>query len=68
MSNNTELHITHKTHRCWGASGDGRYEPLSQASDGLRGEKSQFKQAKPKKSKVSAHHKLVKHLWSMADF
>lgn len=47
--NNTESHIGHlvlctKTHRCWGASGDGRCEPLSQASDGLMREKSQFRQ------------------------
>lgn len=33
-----------ETHRCWGASGDGRYEPLSPASDGLWREKSQFRQ------------------------
>lgn len=74
MSNNTEPQITHlaactETHRCWGASGDDRYEPLSQASDGLRREKPLFRQLTSKSSNdnVFAHHYLVKQLWSIAD-
>lgn len=32
-----DIVVTQKeTHRCWDASGDGRYELLSQASDDLR--------------------------------
>lgn len=47
------------THRCWGASGDGRYEPLSQASDGLRREKQLVRQVTEPQS-----HYLVMQLRS----